>query len=41
VARVWQNVIQPLGGLAIGGSMVGALVAFFISRSRIRMEEVD
>jgi len=41
VARVWQGVIQPLGAIAIAGSTLGALVAFFISRRRIRMEDVD
>jgi formate dehydrogenase iron-sulfur subunit len=41
VARVWQNVIQPLGGIAIAGSTLGALVAFFISRRYIHMEVVE
>jgi formate dehydrogenase iron-sulfur subunit len=41
VARVWQNVIQTLGTVAIGGSTLGALVAFLISRTNIRMEEVE
>jgi formate dehydrogenase iron-sulfur subunit len=41
VARLWQNVIQTLGAIAIGGSTLGALVAFLISRSNIRMEEVE
>jgi hypothetical protein len=41
VARVWQNVIQTLGTVAIGGSTLGALVAFLISRTNIHMEEVE
>lgn len=41
VARMWQSVIQPLGAIAIAGSTLGALVAFFISRRYIRMEDVD
>jgi formate dehydrogenase iron-sulfur subunit len=40
-ARLWQSVVQPLGAIAIAGSMLGALVAFFISRRYIHMEEVD
>jgi formate dehydrogenase iron-sulfur subunit len=41
VAQAWQRVIQPLGAVAMAGSMLGALVAFFVSRRYIRMQEVD
>jgi formate dehydrogenase iron-sulfur subunit len=41
VSRVWQNVIQTVGAVAIGASTLGALLAFLFSRSNIRMEEVE
>jgi len=41
VSKAWQNVIQLLGTVAIGGSMLGAAAAFLISRSNIHMEEVE
>jgi formate dehydrogenase iron-sulfur subunit len=41
VSRGWQNVVQTVGALAIGGSTVGALLGFLISRSNLRMEEVE
>ncbi len=41
VASAWQNIVQVLGAVAIGGSTLGALIAFLISRSNIRMEEVE
>jgi formate dehydrogenase iron-sulfur subunit len=41
VAGFWQNIIQVLGAVAIAGSTLGALVAFLISRTNIRMEGVE
>lgn len=41
VSRAWQNIIQVLGAIAIGASVLGALGAFFISRTSIQMEEVE
>jgi formate dehydrogenase iron-sulfur subunit len=39
-ARAWQRVIQPLGNVAFGATIVGILGAFLIARRNIRMEEV-
>ncbi|MGQ9668242.1 MAG: 4Fe-4S dicluster domain-containing protein, partial [Anaerolineae bacterium] len=40
LANVWQKVIQPLGNVAFGATIVGILGAFLIARRNIRMEEV-
>jgi hypothetical protein len=36
-----RNVIKPVGNLAIGAALVGAITAFFITRRNINMEEVE
>jgi formate dehydrogenase iron-sulfur subunit len=41
VSRVWQDVVQIVGGVAIGGSALAALAAFLLSRSNVRMEDVE
>lgn len=41
VARVWQNIVQGLGALAIVAAGVGAFGAFLLSRGKITMEEVE
>lgn len=40
-ARVWQLIVQALGGLAIVVATVGAFLAFLFSRGKIHMEEVE
>jgi formate dehydrogenase iron-sulfur subunit len=41
VGRAWQNIVQTVGAIAIGGSTLGALLAFLVSRTNIQMEEVE
>lgn len=41
VSRVWQNIVQSLGALAIVGVTVGAVFAFLFSRNKVQMEEVE
>jgi formate dehydrogenase iron-sulfur subunit len=41
VARVWQNIVQGLGAVAIVVAAVGAFGAFLLSRGKITMEEVE
>ncbi|MGD9315332.1 MAG: 4Fe-4S dicluster domain-containing protein [Anaerolineae bacterium] len=40
-ARIWQVIVQALGGLAIVGVTLGAFFAFLFSRGKIQMEEVE
>lgn len=39
--KLWQRVIQPVGGIAIIAAVVSAFCAFLVSRSNIRMEDVE
>jgi formate dehydrogenase iron-sulfur subunit len=41
MARVWQNIIQGAGAVAIAAAAVGAFGAFLLSRGKITMEEVE
>jgi formate dehydrogenase iron-sulfur subunit len=41
IAMMWQNVIQPMGKIAIGGTLLGTFVAWLIIRRNIKMEEVE
>jgi formate dehydrogenase iron-sulfur subunit len=41
IARLWQNILQGLGALAIVGATAAAFVAFVLSRGKIQMEEVE
>ena len=38
--RLWQKIIQPLGNVAFGATLLGILGAFLFVRRKIRMEEV-
>lgn len=37
----WQSIIRPLGKIALVGTIVGTLVAWFVIRRNIKMEEVE
>jgi len=41
LADVWQKIIQPLGEVALGATVLGVIAAFFVTRRNIRMEEVE
>jgi formate dehydrogenase iron-sulfur subunit len=41
VTNLWQRVVQPLALAGFGAAIVGDLVAWFIARKHIRMQEVD
>jgi formate dehydrogenase iron-sulfur subunit len=41
VARIWQNIVQGLGAIAVLGTTLGAFGAFLFSRTKISMEEVE
>jgi formate dehydrogenase iron-sulfur subunit len=41
LSRVWQKIIQPLGEIALGATILGVIGAFFVTRRNIRMEEVE
>ncbi len=38
---LWQRIVQPVGGIAVIAAAVVAFFAFLISRSNVRMEEVE
>jgi len=40
-SNVWQKIIQPLGEVALGATVLGVIAAFFVTRRNIRMEEVE
>jgi len=40
-ASLWQDIVHPLGKVAIGGSILAVLAAWAIIRRNIRMEEVE
>ena len=40
-SSVWQKIIQPLGEVALGATVLGVIAAFFVTRRSIRMEEVE
>ena len=37
----WQSIVRPLGKIALVGTIVGTLVAWFVIRRHIKMEEVE
>jgi formate dehydrogenase iron-sulfur subunit len=41
LTTVWQDIVQPLGKIALGGTVLGTLVAWLIIRRNIKMEEVE
>jgi len=40
-STLWQKVLQPLGGIALGAATLGAFVVFLVSRRHVEMEEVE
>ena len=41
LATLWQDIVHPLGKVAMGGSILAVLAAWFIIRRNIKMEEVE
>jgi formate dehydrogenase iron-sulfur subunit len=41
MSTLWQKVLQPVGQVAFGATVVGAIAAFFIARRNVRMEEIE
>jgi formate dehydrogenase iron-sulfur subunit len=41
VSTLWQKILQPVGQLAFGATIVGALGAFLLARRNVDMEEVE
>jgi formate dehydrogenase iron-sulfur subunit len=41
LTTVWQNVVRPLGKVALGASIIGLAAAWVIIRRNIKMEEVE
>lgn len=41
MSTLWQKILQPVGEIAFGATVVGLLAAFFIARRNIHMEEVE
>jgi formate dehydrogenase iron-sulfur subunit len=39
-AAVWQRVIQPFGGVAVGATGLGLAINWLVARSRIKVEEM-
>ncbi|MGD2105857.1 MAG: 4Fe-4S dicluster domain-containing protein [Anaerolineae bacterium] len=37
---VWQRVIQPLGGIAVGATGLGLVINWLVARTQIKVEEV-
>ncbi len=41
LTTVWQNIVQPLGKIGLGATVLGTLAAWLIIRRNIKMEEVE
>ena len=41
LTTLWQDIVHPLGKVAMGGSLLTVLAAWFIIRRNIKMEEVE
>lgn len=41
VSTLWQKILQPVGEIAFGATIVGAIAAFFIARRNVQMQEVE
>jgi formate dehydrogenase iron-sulfur subunit len=41
LANLWQDIVQPLGNLALGATLVGLLGAWVVIRRNIHMQEVE
>lgn len=37
-SRIWQKIIQPLGGIAVGATALGLLINFLVARTQIKAE---
>jgi formate dehydrogenase iron-sulfur subunit len=40
-SSLWQKILQPLGQVAFGATVIGAITAFFLARRNVQMEEVE
>jgi formate dehydrogenase iron-sulfur subunit len=40
-ATLWQDLVHPLGKVAMGGTILGVLAAWVIIRRNIKMEDVE
>jgi formate dehydrogenase iron-sulfur subunit len=41
MSTLWQKFLQPVGQIAFGATIVGAITAFFVARRNVHMEEVE
>jgi len=41
LTTVWQSIVQPLGKIGLGATVLGTLAAWIIIRRNIKMEEVE
>jgi len=41
LSTAWKDIVQPLGKIALGGTILGTLVAWLVIRRKIKMEEVE
>ena len=41
LVNFWQKILQPVGSIAFGATLVGSAVAYLITRRTIHMEEVE
>jgi len=41
ISTVWQKFLQPVGQIAFGATIIGAITAFFVARRNVHMEEVE
>jgi len=41
LGTLWQKILQPVGQIAFGATIVGALAAFLVVRRNVVMEEVE
>jgi formate dehydrogenase iron-sulfur subunit len=40
-ATLWQKILQPVGQVAFGAAIAAAIMAFFVARRNVHMEEVE
>ena len=41
LVNFWQKILQPVGTIAFGATLLGSAVAYLITRRTVRMEEVE
>jgi formate dehydrogenase iron-sulfur subunit len=41
MSTLWQKILQPVGQITFGLTIVGAIAAFFVARRNVAMEEVE